>query len=265
MVGENPRLQINLDATRLSRIVNSAVVASSEIVNFHFNALSGADLDKPAEPSEVLFRFPGPELSAVQRRAMHENWVLAKAFQELLRAVRHALEEAHVFVALLTKKHKIRSSATILEFLNPFQCRAARLTFPDLLAAVNEKLDPKLEFAESYKSLQSARNCLEHRDGIVSKIDTRGDDILRLSIPRMKLFYVRQSAEVEIAKDHIIEPGDERTEVDILAKLDVRQRSVALGERLVFTLAEFNEIAFACYFLGQQLSSKLPRPTIVEE
>jgi hypothetical protein len=32
-----------------------------------------------------------------------------------------------------------------------------------------------------------------------------------------------------------------------------------LGERLSFTQAEFVDIAFACHFLGQQLSSRLPK------
>jgi hypothetical protein len=196
---------------------------------------------------------------------MHENWMLAKAFQDLLRAVRHALEEAHVCVALLTKKHKISSSTTLAEFLQPFQSKAASLKFPDLLGAVNEKLDSKLDFAESYRSLQLARNCPEYRDGIVSKIETHGGDRFVLSVPRMKLFYMREGAEMEIVEGDVVEPGDDRSHVEILMKLEARQRSVALGERLTFTLAEFNEIAFACHFLGQQLSSKLPRPTIAEE
>ena len=94
----------------------------------------------------------GPEVTLDQRRAMHESWILAKAFQELLRSVRHALEEAHVLVALLTKEHKIRSNDTLANFLKPFQSKAAALRFPDLLKAVNELLEPKLDFADSHAS-----------------------------------------------------------------------------------------------------------------
>jgi hypothetical protein len=47
-----------------------------------------------------------------------------------------------------------------------------------------------------------------------------------------------------------------------MMKLDVRHRDVSLGERLTFTLSEFNEIAFACHFLGTQLSSRLPTPAV---
>jgi predicted KAP-like P-loop ATPase len=264
MVAVNPKLELKLDPARLAAIIDSTVVTSSEIVNFHFNALSTANLEGPAEPAEQLYRFKGPQLTGLQRREIHENWILAKAFQELLRAVRLALEEAHIYVSLLTKIHKVRSNATLLDFLRPFQRKAAGLKFPELLSAVNDKLNPKLDFADSYRSLQSARNCLEHRNGIVTSVDTHGNKVFRLSMPRMKPFYMRQGAEVEIVTGHRVEPGDDRREVDVLMRLDVRERSVPLGERLVFTLAEFNEIAFACHFLGQQLSSRLPRPSIAE-
>ena len=41
--------------------------------------------------------------------------MLPKAFQDMLRAVRHALEEAYVYVALLTGMHKVASSAFYVE------------------------------------------------------------------------------------------------------------------------------------------------------
>ena len=258
--GDNPRLQLSLDPGGLAAIIDSAVLSSCEVVNFHINALADADLDQPAHTPEAKFGLKGPELNAAQRRAMHESWILAKAFQELLRAVRSALETAHVFVALLGETHRIRSNATLVEFLAPFQEKAAKLKFPALLAAVNERLEPRLDFAESYESLQAARNCLEHRGGIVSKFDTHGQETFDFSVPHMKIFYMRQGSEVELVAGETVEPGDDRAEVQILMRLDVRKRSVPLGERLTFTLPKLNEVAFACHFLGTQLATKLPRP-----
>jgi hypothetical protein len=57
-------------------------------------------------------------------------------------------------------------------------------------------------------------------------------------------------------------PGDDRDAVQLLFKLEVRTRTFNLGERVIFTAAEFNEIAFACHILGQQLSAGLPRAPI---
>jgi hypothetical protein len=256
----NPKLGLSLDPGQLAAIIDSAVVSSSEVVNFHFNALAGANLDQPAHTPEARYRFKGPELNAAQRRAMHESWILAKAFQELLRAVRNALEMAHVFVALLGKAREVSSNATLDEFLAPFEKRAADLRFPDLLAAVNERLNPRLDFAESYASLQAVRNCLEHRGGIVSKFDTRGRETFDFSVPRVKIFYKRQGSEVELVAGEQVEPGDDRAEVEIFTRLEARKRSVSIGERLTFTLPEFNEVAFACHFLGTQLGTRLLRP-----
>ncbi len=197
-----------------------------------------------------------------QRRAMHESWILARAIQELLRAVRHALEEAHIITALLTKTHQIKSNDTLANFLRPFQSKAAGLRFPDLLAAVNDLLNPKLEFADSYRSLQAARNCLEHRDGVVGEIDAKGSSEFTLSFPRVKIFYMRGGEEIELAAGDRVEPGDDRAEVEILMRIETRKRSVPLGQRLTFTPAEFNEIAFACNHFGQVLAAGLPKPEI---
>jgi hypothetical protein len=261
MTGQNPKLKLELNPNRLSAIIGSAVIASTEIVNLHFRALA-ADLRPAEETSGAVYKFNAPALNAEQRRSMHENWILAKAFQDLLRAVRLALEEAYVMTVLLTRAHRVKSNATLSEFLKPFQSKAAGLKFPDLIAAVNESLDPKLEFADSYKSLQQARNCLEHRDAIVSTIETHGKDTFILKIPRIKIFYLRNGGEIELVAGERVDAGDGREQVEVLMRFEVREKFVALGERLIFTLAEFNEIAFACNFLGQQLSSRLPKPMV---
>ena len=80
MAKDNPELLLSLDPGRLAAIIDSAVLSSCEVVNFHFNALAGADLDQPAHTPEAKYRFKGPELNATQRRAMHESWILANAF-----------------------------------------------------------------------------------------------------------------------------------------------------------------------------------------
>jgi hypothetical protein len=103
---------------------------------------------------------------------------------------------------------------------------------------------------------------LEHRAGIVSNIESKGDEEFSLRIPRIKIFYLRGNEEIEVVANERVDAGDGRPEVEILMKFEIRQRSIPLGQRLSFTRAEFNEIAFACNFLGQQLASRLPKPRL---
>ena len=174
-----PKARLELDPARIARIINAAVVVSTEVVNFHFNAVDRANLSEPIEPpNSPLFGFRGGNLTAEQRRSVIENWVLAKAFQELLRAVRHALEIAHVFTSLLGKSYTVRSDTSVVDFLRPFEAKA----------------------------------------------------------------------------------GDDRAEVKLFMRIEERKRSLALGEQIRFTLREFNEVAFACHFLGSQLALKMPKP-----
>jgi hypothetical protein len=261
-----PLAKLELDPTVITRIIDTAAVACTEVVNFHFNALAGADLSKPADlapPDGIAFRIGDPNITADQRRAMHENWILARAFHELLRALRHGLEVAHVITAVINKKHTVASNATMADFLKPFEAKAQAKSFPDLLTDVNSRLAATLEFAESYKSMQAARNCLEHRAGIVGTPETRGKDTFEISVPRMKVFYMRSDKEVEIKAGEVVQPGEGKDNADILMKIDVKKRTFKLGERMTFTIAEFNDIAFACHYLAMQLVGKLPKPEVV--
>jgi len=255
---------LELDPTAIARAIDTAVVASTEVVNFHFSNLEKADLTQRTE-ADVRVRFKGPDLTPEQRRAMHENWLLARAIQELLRAVRHGLELAHVVTAVVNKKHRVKADTTIAEFMKPFEAKAASLSFPELLADVNDRLETKLDFADSYKSLQAARNCLEHRAGIVGKPETKGKDDFEISVPRMKIFYMRGDEEIEVEAGQVVKPDQGKDRAEILMKIEEKKRTLKLGERLVFARSEFNEIAFACHHLGHQLVGKLPKPILVDE
>jgi hypothetical protein len=255
-------VHLTLDANAVAARVHTAAIVCREVVDFYFDAMAKADLSKsPPGVESVYFRFDikGPELSAADRRAMHESWILAKAFQDLMRGVRASLEQAFLFIEILSgQRHSVKSDSTLDDFMQPFLDRAAKKNFPDLLQAVNAGLQKPLEFAAAYRSLQNARNCLEHRGGIVGKSDVGSDGTMELSFPRMKLFYHRHDEEIEVEVGSTIDAGDGEPEVSILMRLGVRQHHYKLGERLTLSIADFNEIAFACYHFGSQLAAGLP-------
>jgi hypothetical protein len=260
MITETPRLEITFNPNRFATIIDSAVLHANEIVNFHVRALDGADLSQPMSAPNLRFQLQGPAMDAAARRTLHENWILARAFQELIRAVRQSLEDAHVFVTLLSKPHRISSNSTLADFLHPFQTKAGNLPFGDLVDKVNGLLRTQLKFTKAYKSFQSVRNCLEHRNGIVGRREVGHSDAFYLIVPYLKTFYMRGDAEIELEAGHQVEPGDDRDGVDVFARWDERERKFALGERIAFTLQQFNEVTFACHQLGAELTAGLPKP-----
>ena len=100
---------------------------------------------------------------------------------------------------------------------------------------------------------------LEHRDGIVSRHDLGNiDKVLRLSFPRMKLFYLREGEEIELVQDERVDDRSGAASVQILGRLVTRTKGYRLGDRVTFSGSEFTEIAMGCYFFGQQLADALP-------
>jgi hypothetical protein len=254
----NPKIDLQLHPDGVAAPAHIAAQTCREIVDFYFAALATADLSKnPPAPEGTFFRFgfSGPELSATDRRSLHESWILAKVFQELIRGVRASLEEAFFFTELIAVGTiTARSSSTLDEILAPFRKKAADLNFPSLLAAVNTRLERPLEFTDAYQSMQAARNCLEHRAGIVSKSDAGPGGIMELRFPRLKFFVVREGSEIDVHEGMAVEAGTE-----ILARLEVRIRKFNMGERLTITAADFDEIAFACFHFASQLAQLLPK------
>jgi hypothetical protein len=97
---------------------------------------------------------------------------------------------------------------------------ATRLSFPKLLDRVNAGLTSPLEFVQEFLSIQTVRNSLEHRNGIVGKQDLDdGGSTLTLTFPRWKFFYMRGEEEIEIAPGEPVDAQNGQPLVDILGRL----------------------------------------------
>lgn len=258
------KLELNLDAIIVH--AQNAVVLSSEIVDFMFDALDKADLSKKPSNETTQYKFKTPEISAADRRAMFANWMLSRAFQDLMRGVRASLEQAYFFLELLAGPRKAKSNTTLEELFEPFKRRAATLSFGDLLEQVNSKLPQPLNFVDAYHSLQKARNCMEHRNGIVGNVDAPAGGVMILNFPRVKNFYLRKEQEIELVAGHIVDAQDGAEEVQIFTRIELRQRRFSKGQRLSLSSTDFNEIAFACNYFVTDLAAKVaqagtPAPT----
>lgn len=216
------QILITLQPDGVAAPAQQAAAICTEIIDFYFDALGKADLGKESPPRDTFFRFrfTGINRSEIERRALHENWILAKAFQDLMRGVRGSLEEAYFFLELLSLgKIQVKSDSTLDDVFAPFRTSAAKKKFPPLLEHVNSKLEKPLDFLDAYQSMQNARNCLEHRGGVVSKSDAGEDGIMELRFPRVKMYVMDKGKETELQREMFVEAGTE-----VLMRLDVRVR-----------------------------------------
>lgn len=255
-----PALHINLNPNHVAAPIQRAAVITSDVVAASLTAFADGELTKPQMPNQFIsYQIVGPELTSEQRRAMYQNWLLAKGFQDLSRGIRETLEEAFVFSTLVGNRPRGGTLEEIKAAIDAIRKRAAVLKFPQLFAKVNQGLSSPIEFEREFLSMQKVRNCLEHRNGIVGRQDIDdGGDRLTLSFPRWKFFYMRDAQEIEIAPDERVNAHDEQPYVDILVRITTRSKTYGVGERITFAPSEFSEIAMACSFFGNELASKLP-------
>jgi hypothetical protein len=188
---------------------------------------------------------------------MYASWLLAKGFQDLARGIRETLEEAIMYLEVVTWQPQ-RTFPKFHEDIANIRKRAAGLTFPKLLAKVNSRLIEPVIFEPAFLSIQKARNCLEHRGGIVGPQDCDHEDTaLILSFPRLKVFYCRKGEEVEVRRNEPIDAQDDQAEVQLLARIELRSKRYQQGERIALTAGDFGEIAMACHYFASDLARKL--------
>lgn len=258
-MADNPRIELQLHPDGVAAPAQLAATVCREVVDLYFDALNKADLSKKPEAPEnrTFFRFDskGPDISAEERRAIHETWILSKAFQDLMRGVRASLDDAYFFIQLLDMgQMRAPTSGTLDEILRPYRQKAVEMKFPVLLAEVNARLDRPLEFAAAYQSMQDARNCLEHRHGIVGQIDAKANGKMVLQFPRVMMFIERNGERVELYSGLHVEAGEW-----VIYTLELRKREHEVGQRMGLTAADFEEIAFACWHFAGELAQNLPK------
>ncbi|WP_442579606.1 hypothetical protein ACSBOB_29650 [Mesorhizobium sp. ASY16-5R] len=210
------------------------------------------------------YRFDPIPGSADEITNTLQNWVLGKGFQDLTRGIRETLEEAMLYLDVFRWGGGKTTMAAYEAMVASHRANAQKLNFPVLLAEVNKGLTQPMTFAEEFSSLQKARNCLEHRTGVVGPKDVDPvTGMLTLSFPRIRVFYKRGGEEVELALGEILdthEVDDETaaTGTSLYLGRATRLRQYALGEKLLVSPPDFYEISMACHLFAVDVASKLP-------
>lgn len=229
-----------------------AMQRTSEVMSAALPAIEAATWEETSVLGGFGLRIESQQ-PLEERRAAHKAWLLSAGFRELVGGVRQSLEAAYLYLSVITAGNR---STTIEEFeseIATYRRLANRMSFPDLIEAVEAMLDQPLNFADQFGSMQRVRNCLEHRDGIVGQADADAEGRLILTLPSLTTEIENEDGVKELkAGDYI------RKESLVRVRLIDKLRSFAVGERVEFDATEFHEIAFSCWFFASDLSKKLP-------
>ena len=259
-MGDSLQLEIPLG------FLQSALQRSRDLVAFGLHAAAHAepvDLKMPDSFGQV-FPAMNQALTVAEAREEFRNWVLANGLRDCVEAIGPMLEWVRKFCFLWTRPgtatptsgEQFGLSASLSgEEWNTHIVQGAkkfdRLPLPDKLSHLESTYSwTRPKFSDHVLSLNAARNCLAHRDGVVGLADLKDPGDKELTVRWCTLqFSVSDGSGERIAKvGDRVNAGE--TITPIIADT---QKKFALGEHITFGVNEYVEFTLTFMLFAQQL------------
>jgi hypothetical protein len=187
------------------------------------------------------------------------SWVYRKAFEEYIIGLTESLIAAYrLFEVVKLADETARSPIeyNLIEgVLDKITTKAHKLHFPVLIEEIEKHIGTTLKFKSEVLSINSVRNCLVHRNGMVSNKDLNGNE-------RLTLFYRDLAMYVETLdgiKELTVKFKDSNEPVySIAVQPLLKELSFELGAKVQIEANIFNGLAWTCFQFIQDLYQHCP-------
>ena len=180
-----------------------------------------------------------------------KNWILRNGFRDIAEALSWLLEEAQFVLAYwelaVLQRSKPLRGGDWNEIIVHRKEQFHRRTLPQKFEFLEEKYSFTLDsnLVKQVLSINACRNCLTHRQGIVSQLDIDQSGNLTLEWSALVLLERVDGQEQEINPPYDVKAGAE-----IYADTRRKKKSFALNERVFVSADEFSQLCFTLYTLA---------------
>jgi hypothetical protein len=260
MKNDMPRVQfqVNLDAPRaqLQRALQRSIYLVSGALNSGAY-IEDAHLKLPDIGIEATFDS-SLKWSTEEVRHHLKEWTLQNGFRDIVESLGAFLEEIHRICSVWALVKKQEGGQTLsgkdLQNLNEVEPKKFhKLGLPDKLDHLRDShgISIDTEMTRNVLSVNHARNCLVHRNGVVTTLDAV-DGKLVVWWRRMKFVVADEDGERELVMGVVNEKA---------ATVGVRfvddEKSFSTGESLGFSSQEFQNIAWSVFLFANDLTISL--------
>lgn len=257
MSEQHIHISINLDCLRgqLQRSLQKIIfLVSAGLQNI--TALNSELLELPI-PFKTVFD-DGLRWSDEVAQETYSELVLCNGFRDAIEAVGAALEEAHRVLTLWdllddNSQCKLSGAEWNAIFIDGDK-HFHRLGLPHKLShlRLNHELFLDERLSSHLTSINKARNCLVHRNGIVSSRDlTTNTD---LEVTWRRIYFFLQDADGEYA----LEIGRRVEKESIVGmRFEDTSKSFPLGHQISFSAQEFSDLCWSLFLFGNDLVQKI--------
>lgn len=201
----------------------------------------------------------GLKWDAQKAEEQYAEWILSNGFRDIIEYVNTFVESAHKVLAFWELGAKQKNGAEITgsdwnRIIVSGGRSFHRFGLPDKFRHIEDKhsvlADPALR--EQILSINAARNCLVHRNGVVTELDLNTPDGLEVKWTNLDVIVQNEDGEKDLVLGEVVEKD---------SVIAIRNREnlkrFGMGERIFFSAHEFANIAWSLFLLGNDIVQKM--------
>jgi len=189
------------------------------------------------------------------------NWLLKNAFEDFISGTNESLIEAYKFLHLrnlarTTRKQPFLDKPSLDEQLRKIEAHPMGMHVPALIQAIERELGVPLEMTPEILSINKVRNCLVHRNGLVTALDVNCKDANCLRLAYVDhIVHVKIDGQIHRLTRELKQQAPMVHGLQLEAKPTIRD--YAIGEHVSFDANLFNSISYTCLCFTELMLQQL--------
>lgn len=251
---------------KLEEVANNFLIYQKrtiENVTFAYNSINSNDSErKILLPTDGLPLFIDDYKKPLANNEIKENtlnWLFQKAFEEIIIGLTPSLIEAFKVLKvrdLYLTNNTYENTEALNQVLSRIDIEAHKMHFPGLIAKIESYLGHILVFSEEILSINQVRNCLVHRQGIVSEKDLNDKDSETLNLKWQSLNYYEIKGEEKILLDYRTRKNGIKVQ-NLHIEPNDNLKQFKLKSKVSIDINEFNGISVTCTKFAHALYDKI--------
>lgn len=245
-------IPIHINVSDIGNKCLTHISKNIEIVSALYHSLTNYDLENrmPLETNSIPIRIGHEEHHTEINKNDALDWLFRKAFEDFILGLTESLVEAYKCLKLRTlsierKGKPFTSEKDLYETVDKIKKSADKAYFPVLLTHIEKELNYPLPLSKEILSVNKVRNCLVHRNSIVSDQDLNDNY-------RLELYYLDFVTYVEKDGEMVELTFDLKKQLISTTKMELRMlpKTVYYKNQTKITIDQniFNGVAHTCWY-----------------
>jgi hypothetical protein len=254
---ERQQVEIKLNIDGVTNPLFALLNECQNVILFGFRVIDniGTFPEQTAEEINTIpIQIGDRPKSLDDQKKRFRTWLLKKGFEDFAKGIKLAFIEAYCFGTIVKKRDEIKDLKRFLTEIEYLRKTAIEQSLPGLLTKVRPLLVKTLEYEEQISTINNARNCLIHANGLVTDRHANDRENNRLVIKGNRfLYYFEKNGERYPMK--LGQPGPENA--PLMMSAEKFELYFNIGQQIEINLKDFNDFINTCLYFALDLKESL--------